>query len=407
MEAKGTAAQAGNDWAFLASFLPEHWQHLAADTGALHELPKGCSPENLLRILLIHLACGRSLPETAMWARQARLADLSAVALHKRLRQSRVWLHALCVALLQERGIGLSSSEGLQVRAFDATEVHDPDEPGSLWRLQYSVLLPSLRCDFVQLAGITEAGTGASSKRLPIRSGDFILAGRGYSTVARIEHVVAEQAHITVGLNTGALRFTSESGQSFNLLASAESIQRNGDVGAWDVAIEANRAIKGRICVLRKTGEAIEQAHAGIRRAAQRKGKMPWDESLRFARYIIVFTTFPPKKFSPRDVLTWYRLRSQVAPAFKRFELLAQLGPLPESDDDSARAWLYGKLLAVLLTEKIIRYARTHSPGTMMPGHSHITGREFDFALNQVARAIEPRFTLADMFQQQPTTFNR
>ena len=47
---------------------------------------------------------------------------------------------------------------------------------------------------------------------------------------------------------------------------------------------------------------------------------------------------------------------------FKRFKSLAQLGHLPKFDDDSARAWLYGKLLIALLTEKIVRHARTLSP---------------------------------------------
>ena len=43
---------------------------------------------------------------------------------------------------------------------------------------------------------------------------------------------------------------------------------------------------------------------------------------------------------------------------FKRFKSLAQLGHLPKYDDESAKAWLYGKLLV----EKLIRHAITISP---------------------------------------------
>ncbi len=41
---------------------------------------------------------------------------------------------------------------------------------------------------------------------------------------------------------------------------------------------------------------------------------------------------------------------------------LAQLGHLPKHDDDSAKAWLHGKLLVALLTEGIIRHASAISP---------------------------------------------
>ena len=47
---------------------------------------------------------------------------------------------------------------------------------------------------------------------------------------------------------------------------------------------------------------------------------------------------------------------------FKRFKSLAQLGHLPKRDDESAKAWLYGKLLVALLVEKLIRHASAISP---------------------------------------------
>ena len=47
---------------------------------------------------------------------------------------------------------------------------------------------------------------------------------------------------------------------------------------------------------------------------------------------------------------------------FKRFKSPAQLGHLLKSDDDSAKAWLYGKLFVALLVEKLIHHARAISP---------------------------------------------
>ncbi|MDE2644557.1 MAG: transposase [Bacteroidota bacterium] len=114
--------------------------------------------------------------------------------------------------------------------------------------------------------------------------------------------------------------------------------------------------------VVKRTRASAQKAFTQIQKTAHRKGKTPIEETFRFARYVIVFTTFPPDSFSASEVLQWYRLRWQVELVFKRFKSLAQFGHLPKYDEESAKAWLYGKLLVALLTEKIVRHARTFSP---------------------------------------------
>ena len=351
------------DWGVLTSFLPGNWQELADESGALHSLRKDKSPDSLLRTLLIHLGCGHSLRETVVRAHQAEIADLSAVALFKRLKKSRAWLHALCIALFQEHGIGISSAEeGLQMRAFDATHIREPGRTGSLWGLHYSMTLPALGCDFFNLTATKGPGAGESFKHFPIQANDYILADRGYSTVLGLQHIQASGGYVTVRVNTGALQFETKPGQPFDLLASVESLQPTGKTGSWTAFIKSSSPIQGRICALRKTDEAIQDAETRIWKSAKSKGHQPREETLRYARYVILFTTFPAKQFSENDILEWYRLRWQVELVFKRFKSLAQLGHLPKADEESSKAWLYGKLMVALLTEKIVRHARTFSP---------------------------------------------
>ena len=76
----------------------------------------------------------------------------------------------------------------------------------------------------------------------------------------------------------------------------------------------------------------------------------------------MVFTTLLEAEFSAPSILEWYRLRWQIELVFKRFKQIARLGHLPKNDPASARAWLYGKLLVALLTEKLIAHAKTISP---------------------------------------------
>jgi len=120
--------------------------------------------------------------------------------------------------------------------------------------------------------------------------------------------------------------------------------------------------IHGRICAIRKSEEAINRAHKKLRRMASKKGHKLQPETLEYAKYVILFTTFPEVDFSTQEVLEWYRIRWQVELVFKRFKSLAELGHLPKYDDDSSKAWLYGKLLVALLTEKLAEYASFFSP---------------------------------------------
>ncbi len=75
----------------------------------------------------------------------------------------------------------------------------------------------------------------------------------------------------------------------------------------------------------------------------------------------MVFTT-APEQYSPWQILEMYRLRWQVELVFKRFKQLADLGHVPKHDDDSAQAWLYGKLFVALMTERLIQRAESFSP---------------------------------------------
>lgn len=352
------------DWPLLLSFFPPGWHEMAENSGALKGLRKDKSPENLLRTLLIHLGCGHSLRETVVRAKEAGLADLSDVALLKRLRKSKDWLYAMCVALFQERGVALSSNHSFQIRAFDATTVKEPGKTGSLWRIHYSVSLPSLSCDFFKLTETEGIGTGESFSQFIIEQGNHIVADRGYSTAQGIAYVTTHKAFVTVRVNTTALVLRERTGENFDLLKKVSVIRKPGISKAWKVAVATpdGSLIRGRLCAIRKSEAAIKLAQEKIKKEASKRQQQTKPETFEYAKYIILFTTFPESEFPPSQVLEWYRIRWQVELVFKRFKSLAQLGHLPKQDDESAKAWLYGKLLTALMVEKLIDHASSISP---------------------------------------------
>lgn len=166
-----------------------------------------------------------------------------------------------------------------------------------------------------------------------------------------------------VRLNTQTLPLFTLHGRRLALLGRLAKLRTAGQVGEWPVVVHGpTLRIAGRVCAIRKTEEAIEQAAKRLRRRASKKGEELRGTTLEYAKYVIVFTTFAPQTLSATEVLPWYRLRWQVELVFKRLKSLAQLGHLPKADERSARAWLYGKLFVALLTDRLIRQGQALSP---------------------------------------------
>lgn len=352
------------DWPILLSFFPDEWIELALHSNALKGLRKDKDVENYMRTLLIHIACGYSMRETVTRAKLAGLADLSDVAFLGRLRKAKDWLHGMCVALFEEQRIVLQDDKDFQVRLFDATNVKEPGSTGSLWRVHYSVQIPSLTCDFFKLTATKGKGTGESFFQYSIKRNDYIIADRGYSTASGVHHVVSKKAYVIVRVNTNALPILNLKGQPFRLLSKVMDIKRAGTIKSWNVLIPGrnNATVEGRICVIRKSNAAIEIAIKKLKKYANKRSRSLMPETLEYAKYVIIFTNFPVNSFSDFEVLDWYRCRWQVELIFKRFKSIAQFGHLPKHSDDSSKAWLYGKLFVALLTHKLIEYASSISP---------------------------------------------
>lgn len=352
------------DWDLLISFLPSDWKASALRTGALKGLRQDKSEENYLRTLLMHLGGGFSLRETAVRARQAELADLSDVALLKRLRKGKDWLYELCRGLFAERGLKAPDNQGVGLRLMDATVVKEPGQTGSQWRIHYSFQWPTLRCDYFKLTATEGKGNGETLRQYPVSPGDLILVDRGYCQAAGIHHVTEGKAWVTVRLNPHSIILHTQADEDFPLLQKLKTIQRTGQIATWKVRVpyENQEPVTARICVVRKSKAAIAHAIKKLEREASKNGSQLQPETLIYAEYIMVLTTFPEDQYPSVMILEWYRFRWQIELLFKRFKQIAQLGHLPKHDDESAQAWLYGKLFVALLTEKVIEHASALSP---------------------------------------------
>ena len=335
---------------------------MAWQSGAVSRLRAFPSPDALLRMLLLHMARGYSLRETVVRANLANWADILDVALLKRLRNSEEWLRSLCVELLRENvARHLEEAISRTIRIVDGTIVREPGKTGSQWRILYCIRLPSLVCDFFEVTATIGEGREESLNRLPVGPHELILADAGYCSVAGIEYVLQQGADVLVRVNPQSFVAYSVSGRRICLLSRLRNLSEVGQFGEWRVLLHGQGTwFRGRLCAVRKSDSAIQQAHRRLHRRASKKQMTTRPGTLEFAKYVIVFTTRPSG--STADVLRSNRMRWQIELAFKRLKSLAQLGHVPKHDDRSSRARLYGKLLVTLLAQKLIRIGRDISP---------------------------------------------
>lgn len=352
------------DWELLQSLFPADWELLGRQTGAVARLRGFDSVGNVLRTLLMHVGSGWSLRETAVRAKLAGIAEVSDVTLLNRLRQAESWLQTLCQHLWKDNGVDLTPAiAGYPVRVVDGSVVKEPGKTGSQWRLHYSLRLPSLECDEFILTPAHGLGNGDRLGRFQFRPGELILADAGYSKPPGLAAVHHKGAYVCVRLNPFTLTLLDGSGRPLPLQEHLRTLSAPGQTGQWQASVYYEKeSISGRVCVLRKSEEAIARAQRKIELKVSRgKGTMS-PRRQEYARYVMVFTTLPESAATAEQVLEGYRLRWQIELTFKRLKSIVQLGHIPKLDDHSARAWLLGKLFIALLSQKLVRVGRATSP---------------------------------------------
>lgn len=350
------------EWSVLTQFLPEGWRELARSTGALQRARRVRSADTLLRLVFLYAASGLSLQQAAARAAEAGLARLSNVALMKRMRKAEPWLRALAelVFAASRRGQVPGAVVGERpVKLVDATTVRLFGSSGTDWRLHYVLCLPTLTCDFAE---VTDSRGGETYLRVPVQPGDILLGDRGYCHREGVAHVINQGGDVVVRLNASSFPLLDANLGKFDLVRAMRSLK--GHVpGSWNVCFEVDgERHAARLCAVRKSEGAARAAKERLLKAARKKKQTVRKETLELAEYIYVLATPGLDELSPQQILELYRARWQIELQFKRLKSLFEVGSAPNRDPDSVRSWIYGKLLAVLLMERLGEEARLFSP---------------------------------------------
>lgn len=349
------------DWAVVKELLPAQWEQKARELGAFRRGREIPDPSVLLRVMLIHLAQGCGLRETAVRAQHGGLASMSDVAILKRLKGCGAWFEWMSCALRQkwmpEFPVGATWLDR-RIRLVDGSMVSEPGNTGSQWRLHYSIGLPALNCEEVI---VTSPKEGETLKRFEVCEGDLFIGDRGYAHPGGIVHVVAGKADVIIRTNLVTLPLYDAQGDRLQVLLRLRDLSV-GKYGDWPVQVKSGKQwIAGRLCAIKKGVAAAQKARARVVRESQRNGTQLQPETLEAADYVFVFTTLGAE-CDANTIMELYRARWQIELAFKRLKSLVQLGHLKKHDEMAAKAWLQGKLLVAFLVDALLVTAERISP---------------------------------------------
>lgn len=355
-----------DNWGWVLSFIPQEWNRLLCEKGIVQRISRvDYSNEMILKALLIHSFSGKSLRETAAIMSLAYDKKISDVALYKRQKKSADFFKEMSILLMSYIKVVQTYpfSHGLNVRLIDGTIVKEPGDTGSLYRIIYTFCMNTFVADYIDVTSAKGKGNGESFKRIPVKPNDCIIGDRGYCQFQGLKHIIRNGGNVIVRYAHKNVNLYDLSGKPLNLLHILKTIRNSGESIDFPVLCSGTNPddnIRLRLCAIKKTPEQYRKCIRKRNRQNSKKQCSTTEETMKLQKYVIVLTSLGDD-FNRQEILDWYRVRWQVELCFKRMKSLMGLGALPKNNDASSIAWLYGKLFAALLIEKILNCLNSNS----------------------------------------------
>lgn len=271
-----TIKYVNDEWPYVLSLMPKNLEALCFEKLAINRRREIGNASDYLRLCMAYSVCDMSLRQTAAWSAATGLADISDVAVLKRLKAAPEWLGAVVAEWLYQRGLSCESPTNT-VSVIDATTVSSPGSTGADWRLHLRMNLAERRMERVEL---TSAREGERLNRHTVNKGEIILGDRAYATTSGIAHVLKSNGHVVIRTRW-TLPLESSAGSRFNMLDLFETLDR-GEIGDWPVQLRhEGNTYPLRLVAIRKSDEATEKSCRELRREARKKRRTLKKETVR------------------------------------------------------------------------------------------------------------------------------
>ena len=354
-----------NKFEELLQLLPEGWEAKAKELGALQRAREIKTAEELLQLILLYLTEGKSFRGTSALIRLSGGAELSDVAVLKRMRNSAAWLQWLCENIYRQAGIIVRKPAWLKnknVKAVDGTEDVKCGIRRQCYMLHYCLDIFTLAA---QELHVTDIKTGEKlSNFTQFRKDDIVMGDRMYGNLPGIAYLRQQKADYVLRINSRGFHLINEKNQKIDLKSRLSKLKEGKTTEIFGKCLINDKYEPIRICAYRKDTQSEQAGLIRIKKTNQRKkgSKLVSEEQQENNKYVMVATSLG-KEISASQVLELYRLRWQIELAFKRLKSLFQYNDLPATNSESVKAWFYGKLLLAALCETMVNTGRFSPSG--------------------------------------------
>ena len=332
----------------LLQDLPSDLSDLAKECGAFCRERKIKNVPQLLQVVLLYAGLDFSLRETAgvLTLLGTKISDQ---AVKERLDGCRVWLSLVLQKMLPSLPVEMEARIGRRWLLIDGSTVQVPGAKGTSYRIHLS--WDWVKQEIVEIQ-ITDNKTGESLKLYQIEAGDIVTADRGYCRFEDCQYVLNRAGEIVIRYAPHQLTLVDEEGEQFNLAGELWETEAN----LYTRRVRMKRDPEERELYLHCYRLPPEKAAAARRK---KKAKAKHDkrvlrkETLEYAEWTMVLTSFPPTEISAEEIGKMYRLRWQIEIVIKRLKSVIEIDHLRSKiKSQLSEVYLLGKSIYALLIAK-------------------------------------------------------
>ena len=339
----------------IIEYLPEKWREQARETGAYSRARNIKSEEDLLALNMLYITNGGSFSMASTLMKLTKGISVNKNAVYERITASDEWLRKMAENLCEMQGATLRKPEFLdnkQVKLVDASDEVSKGKDKTTWRLHYVFNLFEFSCSCMELTTNKE---GERLSRHEVSENDIMIADRIYCTMSGIEHALANKGDYVIRFKSKAFNLYDAEGNRLELPPYLRKLKtlENTEVRCFYKHNGELRPI--RIVAMKKEEEAIEATKRKMaRKVSKKQEKEAQSDTVELNEYVVLATSLD---YTNEQILELYRARWQIEQVFYRLKSLFGYGDVPSKNEQTVKAWFYGKLFLAALCERILKQA--------------------------------------------------